>query len=58
MDQQKFFSFTFAVIVIANLVLAAWNYMKGDFVGFLISSIVVVLWAIVAFGMTRFVIKK
>jgi|GEM_PF-3185859 len=58
MDQQKFFKAVFAVIVIANLALAAWNYMKGDFVGFLISALVVVLWAIVAFGMTKFVTKK
>ena len=58
MNQQKFFRFTFAVIVMANLILAAWNYMKGDLVGFLISALVVVLWAIVAFGMTRFVINK
>jgi hypothetical protein len=58
MNQQKFFSITFFIIVIANLILAAWNYVKGDFVGFLISALVVVLWAIVAFGMTKFVIKK
>lgn len=57
MNQQKFFKFIFAVIVIANIFLAAWNYMKGDMVGFLISVLVVVLWAAVAFGMTKFVIK-
>ena len=57
MKKQAFFKFIFAIIVIANLILAVWNYLKGDFVGFLISALVVVLWAIVAFGMTKFVIK-
>ncbi len=58
MDRQKFFKAVFAVIVIANVILAARNYLKGDIVGFLVSAIVVILWAVVAFGMTRFVIKK
>lgn len=58
MNQKRFFRATFAIIVIANLILAVWNFIKGDLVGFSISAIVVVLWAIVAFGMTRFVIKK
>jgi len=57
-DKQKFFKVIFAVIVVANLILAVWNYLKGDFVGFLISAIVVILWAIVSFGMTKYVIKK
>ena len=57
MKKQTFFKVIFAIIVVANLILAVWNYIKGDFVGFLISALVVVLWAIVAFGMTKFVIK-
>jgi hypothetical protein len=58
MNQEKFFKGIFAIIVVANILLAAWNYMKGDFVGFLISALVVILWAAVAFGMTKFVINK
>ena len=58
MNQELFFKITFAVIVVANAVLAVWNYMKGDLVGSMISTLVVVLWAVVAFGMTRYVIKK
>ena len=58
MDKQKFFTVIFAVIVVANLILAVWNYLKDDFIGVLISALVVILWAIVAFGMTKFVIRK
>ena len=58
MDKQKFFTVIFAVIVVANPILAVWNYLKDDFIGVLISALVVILWAIVAFGMTKFVIRK
>jgi hypothetical protein len=57
MNKQAFFKIIFSIIVVANLILAVRNYLKGDLVGFLISALVVVLWAIVAFGMTRFVIR-
>ena len=58
MNKQKFFKITFFVIVIANFILAIRNYLRGDIIGFLISALVVILWAIVAFGMTRFVVNE
>jgi len=58
MNKQSLFKIIFAIIVVANLILSVWNYLKGDLIGFLISAIVVVLLIIVAFGMTKFVIKK
>ena len=44
----------FAVIFVSNLVLAVWNYLKGDFIELLISSsiaILIAVWFVV--GLTK-----